>query len=192
MRSTFLALAPVILAALAACGPPPAPPLGADNGKTQAVVAPDSAKVTAFSVDGENLLVDKIAMRDGGIRPDGNRDLVFRATVEGPVDALYLVTTDEKGIPLYGFRADTIAGHEELPPELGSVVDVGRLTVWIAVVEDGKFINTDGGALGTLATGTHQLKLYVPNTGNLAPKSHLRLYARSPNGGLVASPNVSY
>ena len=60
------------------------------------------------------------------------------------------------------------------------------------MVEDGKFINTDGGALGTLATGTHQLKLYVPNTGNLAPKSHLRLYARSPNGGLVASPNVSY
>ncbi|MDF2695714.1 MAG: hypothetical protein K0S65_4097, partial [Labilithrix sp.] len=46
-------------------------------------VPPDSTKVTAFSVDIENLNVDKIAMRDGGIRPDGNRDLVFRATVEG-------------------------------------------------------------------------------------------------------------
>src|SRR6187402_111102 len=170
MRSSSLALG--FLLAIAACGPPPAPPVTADSGQKQVVVAPDSAKVTAFSVDSENLLVDKIAMRDGGIRPDGNRDLVFRATVEGPVDALYLVTTDEKGIPLYGFRADTIAGHEELPPELGSVVDVGRLTVWIAVVEDGKFINTDGGALGTLAPGAHQLKLYVPNTGNLAPKSH--------------------
>lgn len=192
MRSSSLARVAGFVLALAACGPPPAPPVTADSGKNQVVVAPDSAKVTAFSVDSENLLVDKIAMRDGGIRPDGNRDLVFRAVVEGPVDALYLVTTDEKGIPLYGFRADTIAGHEELPPELGSVVDVGRLTVWIAVVEDGKFINSDGGALGTLAPGAHQLKLYVPNTGNLMPKSHLRLYARAPNGGLVASPNVSY
>ena len=155
-------------------------------------VPPDSTKVTAFSVDVENLNVDKIAMRDGGIRPDGNRDLVFRATVDGPADALYIVTTNEKGDPHYGFRADTIAGHEELPSELGSVVDIGRLTVWIAVVENGKFINTDGGALGDLPAGSHQLKLYVPNTGNLQPGAHLRLYARAPNGGLAKGPVIRY
>ncbi len=149
-------------------------------------------KVRAFSVDIENLNVDKIAMRDGGIRPDGNRDLVFRATVEGPADALYLVTVNEKGEPHYGFRADTIIGHEELPSELGSVVDVGRLTVWIAVVENNHFINGEGGTLGNLSPGTHELKLYVPNTGNLAPGSHLRLYARAPNGGLAKGPIVPY
>lgn len=153
---------------------------------------PDSTKVTAFSVDIENLNVDKITMRDGVSLPDGNRDLVFRATVEGPADALYIVTTSEKGAPHYGFRADTIAGHEELPSELGSVVDVGRLTVWIAVVEDGKFINREGGALGTLPPGPHHLKLYVPNTGNLRPGSHLRLYARAPNGGLAEGPVIPY
>lgn len=157
-----------------------------------APTAPESTKVTAFSVDIENLNVDKIAMRDGGIRPDGNRDLVFRATVEGPADALYLVTTNEKGEPHYGFRADTIVGHEELPSELGSVVDVGRLTVWIAVVEDNHFINGEGGTLGNLPSGPHQLKLYVPNTGNLTPGSHLRLYARAPNGGLAPGPVVAY
>ena len=131
-------------------------------------------------------------MRDGGIRPDGNRDLVFRATVEGPADALYIVTVSEKGDPHYGFRADTIAGHEELPSQLGNVVDVGRLTVWIAVVEDGKFINTEGGALGTLLPGSHQLKLYVPNPGNLRPGSHLCLYARAPSGALAKGPVVAY
>ena len=157
-----------------------------------AVAPPDATKVSAFAVDVENLNVDKIAMRDGGIRPDGNRDLVFRATVEGPADALYLVTTNEKGEPHYGFRADTIIGHEELPSQLGSVVDVGRLTVWIAVVENGKFINADGGTLGSLSPGAHQLKLYVPNPGNLQPGSHLRLYARAPNGGLAAGPVVPY
>ncbi len=153
---------------------------------------PESTKVTAFSVDIENLNVDKIAMRDGGIRPDGNRDLVFRATVEGPADALYLISVDEKGEPLYGFRADTIIGHEELPHELGSVVDVGRLTVWIAVVENGRFINGDGGTLGYLPPGPHHLKLYVPNTGNLRPGTYLRLYARAPNGGLAKGPIVRY
>jgi len=148
--------------------------------------------VTAFAVDIENLNVDKIAMRDGGIQPDGNRDLVFRATVEGPADALFLVTTSPKGDPHYGFRADTIIGHEELPSEIGSVVDVGRLTVWIAVVENNRFINGDGGTLGSLAAGPHQLKLYVPNTGNLQAGSHIRLYARAPNGGLAAGPIIPY
>lgn len=153
---------------------------------------PESTKVTAFSVDVDNLNVDQIAMRDGGIRPDGNRDLVFRATVEGPADALYLVTTSAKGEPHYGFRADTVVGHEELPSELGSIVDVGRLTVWIAVVEDGRFLNGENGTLRELHAGRHELKLYVPNTGNLQAGSHLRLYARAPNGGLAAGPVVSY
>ena len=188
----------VALLSVAACGPTQQQSTAAGTGPSRKArgdtppVPPDSTKVTAFSVDVENLNVDKIAMRDGGIRPDGNRDLVFRATVEGPADALYLVTTNENGEPHYGFRADTIAGHEELPSELGSVVDVGRLTVWIAVVEDGKFINTAGGALGELTPGSHQLKLYVPNTGNLQPGAHLRLYARAPNGGLAKGPVVRY
>jgi hypothetical protein len=151
-----------------------------------------STKVTALSVDPENLNVDKVSMRDGGIRPDGNRDLVFRTTVEGPADALYLVSVSDKGAPQYGFRADTISGHEELPSELGNVVDIGSLTVWIAVVEDGRFINADNGGLGNLAAGPHSLKLYVPNTGNLRPGSHLRLYARAPSGGLAGGPVIAY
>jgi hypothetical protein len=182
--------------ALGACGPsdpgvtPPDTPMRLKAHATPLESA--STKVTAFAVDIENLNVDKIAMRDGGIRPDGNRDLVFRATVEGPADALYLVTVNENGEPHYGFRADTVIGHEELPSELGSVVDVGRLTVWIAVVENGHFINGEGGTLGSLAPGAHQLKLYVPNPGNLLPGSHLRLYARAPNGALARGPVVPY
>jgi hypothetical protein len=190
------ALPLVISLLLGACGPSQDPNTAANGPSRRArdtpPVPPDSTKVTAFSVDIENLNVDKIAMRDGGLQPDGNRDLVFRATIEGPADALYLVTTSDKGDPHYGFRADTISGHEELPNMLGNVVDVGRLTVWIAVVEDGRFINGDGGALPNLTPGVHQLKLYVPNTGNLQPGSHLRLYARAPNGGLAPGPVVAY
>jgi hypothetical protein len=185
--------------AVGACGPsdpaaaPSDTPIRARAHQTHDVAAAQgSTKVTAFAVDIENLNVDKISMRDGGIHPDGNRDLVFRATVEGPADALYLISVNDKGEPHYGFRADTVIGHEELPSELGSVIDVGRLTVWIAVVENGRFINGEGGTLGALAAGPHQLKLYVPNPGNLQGGSHLRLYARAPNGGLARGPVVPY
>jgi len=160
---------------------------------TQATsVSENTTKVSAFTVDIENLNVDRISIRDGVFQPDGSRDLVFRATVEGPADALYLCTVDAKGSPQYGFLADTIAGREELPAELGSVVDTGRLTVWIGVVENGRFINREGGTLGTLSAGAHQLKLYVPNVGSLRGGSHLRLYARSPSGTLVKGPVTPY
>lgn len=161
----------------------PAPTASAATSQTQ---------IASLQLSNESLNVDRIAVRDAIYTPDGNRDLVFVADVVGPADALYLVTTTAKGEPLQGFRADTIAGHEELPSELGSVVDVGRLTVWIAVEENGKFINDGGGALGTLPDGPHHLTLYVPNTGMLREGSHLRLYARTPAGMLVAGPVITY
>jgi hypothetical protein len=192
LHTALTALATLVIGACAESNQAPADTPTRLKASQSASAAPGATRVTAFSVDIESLNVDKISMRDGGIRPDGNRDLVFRATVEGPADALYIVTTNEKGEPHYGFRADTIIGHEELPSELGNVVDVGRLTVWIAVVEGNRFINGEGGTLGNLPAGAHQLKLYVPNTGNLTPGSHLRLYARAPNGGLAKGPIVPY
>lgn len=181
-----------ILILLAACKssqtPPPEQP-----GVKPKPAATTTAKVTALAVDNENLNVDKISMKDGNVHADGNRDLVFTATVEGPINALYLVTVDEKGAPVHGFRADTIAGHEELPAELSAAgqIDVGRLTVWIAVVENNQFINEDSGRVD-LAEGLHHLRMYVPNTGTLRPNSRLRLYARATNGAIVGGPTVPY
>lgn len=184
------ALAPLLCLLVSACSSSPRRAPSVTVAK-QGGDGPVTTNVAAFAVSPENLNVDKISMRDGGIAPDGNRDLVFTATVEGPADALFVVRCTEKGEPLHGFRADTVVGHEELPPELGSVVDVGRLTVWIAVVEEGKFVNGEGGTL-SLSPGTHALKLYVPNTGNLTGGSHLRLYARAPGGTIVAGPVIQY
>lgn len=162
-------------------------------GQKPTPAAPTTTKVSAFAVDGENLQVDVISMRNGFASPDGNRDLVFTGTVEGPADALFVVTTDEKGTPVNGFRADTIHGKEELPQELASAgpVDTGRLTVWMAIVEDGRFVNKDNGRID-LSPGPHVLKMYVPNTGTLRPNSRLRLYARAPGGAIVGGPVVPY
>ncbi|MBX3189058.1 MAG: hypothetical protein KF819_18700 [Labilithrix sp.] len=190
LRRLLPSLVSLVATLSCACSSAPRTPASAATGEAPA--APATTKVTAFAISNENLNVDKVGMRDGAITPDGNRDLAFTATVEGPIDALYLVSASQRGEPGHGFRADTIVGHEELPPELGSVVDIGKLTVWIAVVENGKFINNDGGTLGTLAVGRHDLKLYVPNTGTLREGMFLKLYARAPGGGLVSGPVVPY
>lgn len=178
---------------LLACSSQPKP--GAKPAGSAQVVVDDgsTAKITAFAVSEENLTVDKISMREGAFVGDGNRDLAFTATVEGPIDAFFLLTTTEKGDPLHHFRADTIIGSEELPGELGSVVDVGRMTEWMAISENGKFINNDSGTV-SLARGVHHLKIYVPNTGSLRGSTFLRLYGRIPRseGKLVKGPVVPY
>lgn len=147
--------------------------------------------ITAFAVSPENLNVDRIAMREGVAVPDGNRDLVFTTTLEGPFDALYLGTCTAKGETLHSFLADTVIGREEIPAELGTVVDVGSMTEWIAVSENGKFLNHENGKIA-ISEARHTLTLYVPNTGMLRGGTFLRLYGRTPRGALVRGPVVPY
>ena len=187
-RSALAAL--LFLACMPACAPAPAEN-SQISAKTPGNVVVSATKVLAFSVDNENLQVDKIGMKDGQLRPDGNRDHAFSAMIDGPFDALFLIETNPKGDPIYGYRADTLVGSEDLPKELGGVVDTGTMTIGMAVSENGKFINGETGSV-SLAAGPHQLKLYAPNTNLLAAGDFLRLYVRTPGGGLVASPIASY
>jgi hypothetical protein len=148
-------------------------------------------RIVAFSVSNDNLRVDKVGMRDGMFRADGNMDLAFTATVDGPFDALFLYSTNAKGEPVYGLRADTLARGEEVPAELGSVVDTGNMTLGVAVIENGKLQNADTGKV-SVGSGSHALTIYCPNPGMLKAGDHLRLWVRAPNGALVAGPVAPY
>lgn len=179
-----------------ASGQPPPPQPSTETAPRAAAV--DVARtntgqglITTFAVSPENLTVDRISMREGAAVPDGNRDLVFTTTLEGPFDALYLGTCTAKGETLHSFLADTVIGREELPAELGTVIDVGTMTEWIAASENGKFLNHENGKI-TISEGRHALTLYVPNTGMLRGGTFLRLYGRTPQGALVRGPVVPY
>ena len=156
-----------------------------------AAVGSATTRISAFNVSPENLDVDKVGMRDGALRPDGLRDHAFTATIEGPFDALFVVEVNQKGDPVYGFRADTVIAGNELPRELGGVVDTGKMTIGIGVSEDGKFLNEDNGAV-KVGPGVHNLKMYAPNTNLLVGGDFVRLYARTPDGSIVASGVVPY
>ncbi len=179
------------IVALASCASPPSPPPKPIVTVTKPVVDESMASITSFAVAPSNLSVDVIGMREGAVVPDGNRDLAFTATLRGPIDALFLIACTERGEPLHHFRADTISGHEEWPEELGSIIEVGRLTEWIALVENGKFVNQRNGRI-SIDDAPHTLELYVPNSGMLRGGTHLRLYARLPSGKLIDGPVVSY
>ncbi len=188
LRGDVVLVALATVAAFAGCSSPPK-----SNAPTApTAVAPVTTRVLSFSVSPENLKIDKVGLRDGYQRPDGNRDLAFDVTIQGPIDALFLVSTNQKGEPGYGLRADTLVAHEEVPPELGGVVDTGKMTVGIGVTEHGRpaFINGESGSLH-LGEGVHNLSLYVPNTATLRPGSFVRVYAKA-GGALIGGPVVPY
>lgn len=171
-------------------------PATADQAKKGKAAAPPRAttsdtRILSFTVSNENLRVDKVGMRDGMFRADGNLDLAFTATIEGAFDAVFVYSTNAKGEPVYGLRADTLSRGEEVPTELGSVVDTGKMTVGVGVFENGRMVNQDSGR-AQLEGGTHAVTLYTPNPGMLKAGDYLRLWVRAPNGALSASQVVQY
>lgn len=175
---------------IAACGGPAPAQNGTSTAKTS-VGAVSSTKVVSFSVSPENLNVDKVGLRDGFMKPDGNRDLAFTASIDGPFEALFVVSTNAKGEPGYGLRADTLTGNEDVPTELGGVIDTGKMTVGIGVLEGGKFINGESGSAHA-GSGLHSLTLYVPNTATLQAGTFVRMYVRVPGGALLRGPVTPY
>ena len=187
-------LAVVLGAALVACSSKPtaATPATPATATTATATTGGKTTITAFAVSPENLAVDRVGLRDGYQRPDGNRDLAFTATIQGPVDAIFIVSSNQKGEPGYGLRADTLVGTEEIPAALGGVIDTGKMTVGIGVTapNSGRFMNEDNGSIH-LPDGVHVLSLYVPNTATLQPGSFVRMYVKA-GGVLVAGPVTPY
>jgi hypothetical protein len=181
----------LVLVSLAAAGCAETARGGSSGGTKTSVAAASSTKVLAFAVSNENLNVDKVGLRDGFMKPDGNRDLAFTASIDGPFEALFVVSSNAKGEPGYGLRADTLTGAEEIPPELGGVIDTGKMTVGIGVVEGGKFINGESGSAHG-GPGLHTLTLYVPNTATLQGGTFVRLYVKLPGGTLLPGPVAPY
>ncbi len=188
--ASFAAVA-ALVSSVAACSSKPAAQADTTVAKTSgAPVA--STRVVAFAVSPENLNVDKVGMRDGFMKPDGARDLAFTVTIDGPFESLFVLSVNAKGDPSYGLRADTLTGNEDIPTELGGVIDTGKMTVGIGVVESGKFINGESGSAHG-GPGLHNLTLYIPNTATLQGGSLVRIYVRAPGStALIPGPITPY
>lgn len=189
-------VSPVLLVAFAlmagGCGPSTAQTTTTAPDGTKTTTPSVPAKIESFTVAADSLTVDKVGMRDGELMPDGSKDLAFDAVISGPVTQLFIFQTSDKCSPSGAFRADTLTGQQEAPKELGGDLELGRLALGMGVMENGKFINREGGSIPVLSAERHTLHLYVGNTNSLMPGTHACLFALQPDGVLVKSAPLNF
>lgn len=156
---------------------------------TASGAAATGGKVTSFKVAAESLKVDKVGGSDGSLKPDNSPDLVFEADVEGPISAVFLISTDAKGSPNGDYQADSIVGLDELPKDFPLATRAGMLTAGVGVWEGDRMISRSDGSIEPIGAGTHHIKLYVASTGVLQPGSgHVQLWVMRSDKSVAHGP----
>lgn len=129
--------------------------------------------------------VDKVGEKDGNLKPDGVKDVVFDLDFEGAASAFFVMTTDKDGALTSEFDADTVVGDDTIPKELAGVLNAGKHTAGLAVFEGDKLVNRPNGGI-TLADGRHKLVLHISSKDY--PKSPVKVFALLPDGTVVRGP----
>lgn len=179
MRACVAILGLVLVSGCGGSEPPVKSASDATSGgsaPTTTTVQPSgAAKVKSFKQSAESLKVDKVGGSDGALKPDSSPDLAFEAEVEGPITAVFIISTDAKGAPNGEYQADSIVGLDELPKDFPLAVRAGMLTAGVGVWEGGKMLSRPDGSIEPIGPGPHKLSIYVASTGVLAPGGHVRL-----------------
>lgn len=144
-------------------------------GSGAATPAPDSMKV------------DKVTGEDGPIATDGAKDGAIALTIDGPVSALMVLTTDKDGKPEGGQQWDTYVKGQKAPAAAKPAYEDGDSTWQVGVFENGKLVNDKTGALTPLAAGPHTLTLYCADSGYFTKDNHFVVFAERPDHTLVRS-----
>jgi hypothetical protein len=185
-------LAYVLVLAAAACGGGGGGSV--DGPKNPGDVTPPTASkpaVMGFAKRADSLKVDKVAGNDGNLKPDGRNDAAFDVTLRGPLVALFLFSTNEKGDPDGSWQYDTIVGTQDYPATLKSYVAKGGMTSGIGVFEGDKLLNKDDGSLA-VDDKEHKVVIYLSDIGAFQPGSHFKLMAEAADHSILSSDVVTY
>jgi hypothetical protein len=191
-RSSFVVVAVVACAAasLAACGGDPKEPKvpGPTTTTTTTTTAPggDKTTVTAFAKAADSMKVDKVGGSDGALKPDGNMDAAYSVEIDGPVTALFVLSSDASGAPNGEYDADTLVGGQDIPKEIGVTLK-GHNTAGLGVFEGDKLVSAADGSLN-LPAGKHKLTIYFANTGVLTPGASVVIFAQGADKSVVKGP----
>lgn len=148
--------------------------------------------ISNFAKRADSLKVDKIAGNDGNLKPDGRNDAAFDVTLRGPIVALYLFSTNDKGEPDGSWQYDTIVGKQAYPAALKSLVAAGGMTAGMGVFEGDKVLNRDDGAFELSDTAEHKVSVYFSDIGAFQPGAHFKLVAETADHALLSSNVVAY
>lgn len=163
------------------------PPSVATNDTNKPLVpAPDASPGFSLAWHPDSRKVDRFGSADGATKPDGAKDVVVVAEMDGPATALFVTTVTDKGEPTGDFQADTLVGDETQPIELSLVGPQGKTSAGLFVFEGDQSLNATDGSLKPIPSGHHKLTLYFADHPSV--KDGIRLYALSPDGSLKKSP----
>ncbi|WP_394840067.1 hypothetical protein LVJ94_24575 [Pendulispora rubella] len=177
----------VFLAAFSACGGSSNAAQSPSSSSTSVEVSSNGASVRSLQISPDSLRVDKVGGRDAYLYPDGLLDISFVVDVTGPLSALFLMSTDERGEPDNFFRVNTLIGIEEAPQQFGGTLELGRMSSGLGVLEDGKWINKGDGSV-SIPAGPHHLTLYTSNMGGLQSGRHLRVFGVLSDKSVIKGP----
>ena len=149
-----------------------------------------SGEVRHFEKSKDHLKVDKIGPKDGELLPDGIADLVYELDVEGPAEAILLISTDERGEANGELSADTLVGKEPVPEPIAGLGALGKHTAGLGVFEHGKLLNESDGHFPPLSPGPHALVLHV-STKDVPKSGAMRVFVRFTDGSLTKGPTQS-
>ena len=147
--------------------------------------------VVSFARSSQSGTVDKVGEKDGSLKPDGVKDVVFDLEYEGaPATAVFVMTTDAEGTLTSEFDADTLVGEQTIPAEIAGILNQGKTTYALGVFEGDKLLNGKDGALAApLAEGRHKLALHISSKN--FPKSAVKPFVLLTDGTLVKGPMVA-
>jgi hypothetical protein len=189
LASLVSALLVVSSASVLACGG------GAEEAapKSPADVAkPAPPAITAFAKRADSQQVDKIGGNDGNLKPDGFKDAAFDVTLRGPIIALYLFSTNDKGEPDGSWQWDTRVANEAFPDALKSFRPKGGMTGAVGVFEGDQALNAANGGF-TLAAGSEKkVVVYVADQGAFQAGAHFKLVAEGPDHAIIDGPVLTY
>jgi hypothetical protein len=153
-------------------------------------VAKMSGEIRHLERSKDHLRVDKVGSKDGDLAPDGVSDLVYDLDVEGPVEAILLISTDERGEPNGELAADTLVGKETVPEQVAGLGALGKHTAGLGVFERGKLLNESDGHLPPLSPGSHALVVHL-STKDIPKSGAIRVFVRFTDGSLTKGPTQS-
>ena len=154
------------------------------------VAAPPA--IYQFSTNPASLTVDDVSSAAAPISPDGRKDGVFDVSVQGPVAAFVVATTNSSGTAAGGHYWETLVG-QTIPAGVSGLS--GGSTTWVVgVTERGSstFLNNTNGSLPLLDGSVHDLTLYISSDGSIQTGALLRAWAIGPNGSVSPSPILTY
>jgi hypothetical protein len=146
-----------------------------------------SGEVRRFEKASTHTVADKVGPKDGDFEPDGVADAIYDVDLEGPANAFFLLSTDDRGEPNGEATADTLSGVEVLPEAVSALGGLGKHTGGIAVYEKGALKNAPDGHLPPLGAGRHSVVLHI-SMKDLPRSGSFRLFARFTDGSVVKGP----